>query len=260
MIVFHTGDNARDRIEAIVGKAGGDIYRLQPGKQLTESIDAISQWISASSKPTNIVIDPANADSESDIEAYRTLRRMAKFGGIDVHLTGPEGGSALEEIIDRVIASDADMELTAPGSEVGGQIASLMQTETMTPFERAEMDIPTWQEIMAMSSCTQAEAKDKVAWLNGQSVWVNNIYQVNIEYMQGGRAHLIIRRQDRQAIHNWQHFYEIKNQLLGPECEAVEVYPKDSHLIDEKHQYHLWGFRSPKDTFGIGFQIGRKTN
>ena len=259
MIVFHTGDDARNRIEAILGEAGGDTYRLQPGKRLADSIDAISQWIAASSSPTNIVIDPANAETEADLDAFRTLRRMAKFSGIDVLLTGPDGETALDEIIDRVVASDADMELTAPGSQVGGQIASLMQTESMTPFERVEMDVPTWQEVMAMSSCSEAEAKEKVAWLKGQAVWVNNIYQVNIEYMQGGRAHLIIRRQDKQAIHNWQHFFEIKNELLGPECEAVEVYPKGSQLIDEKHHYHLWGFRSPKDTFGIGFQVGRKT-
>ncbi len=258
MIVFHKGQDARERIEKVVMEADGDTYRLAPGTRLADGIDAISGWIANTASPTCIIVDPAVSEGEEDLEAYRTLRRMAKFSGIDVHLTGGAGEGPLDDVIDRVVANDADMELSAPGTQVGGQIASLMQSESMTPFERAEMDVPNWQEIMAMSSCTEAEAKEKAAWLSGQAVWVNNIYQVNVEFMQGGRAHLIIRRQDKQAIHNWQHFFEIKNQLLGPECEAVEVYPKGSQLIDEKHHYHLWGFRSPKDTFGIGFQIGRQ--
>ena len=47
MIVFHTGDDARNRIEAMLENADGDTYRLQPGKRLGDSIDAISQWIAA---------------------------------------------------------------------------------------------------------------------------------------------------------------------------------------------------------------------
>ena len=202
MIVLHTGNEARDRIEKIVRGTSGDVFRTPPNALLTDTIDAISEWIANSALPSCIVVDPARATNDADVEAYRKLRRMAKFSGIDVHMAGEDAAGTVDEVVDRFVSNDSELELTAPGSSAGSQIAQLMQAETMTPFERVEMDVPTWQEVMAMSSCDEAEAKSKVDWLKQQAVWANNIYQVNVEFMQGGRAHLIIRRLDKQAIHN----------------------------------------------------------
>lgn len=256
MITLYTGDDAGRLAEKAIGGFSGDIYRTDKDRRIPDILDEISTWISRSGADKCIVVDPATARDDTDLEAYRALRRIAKFNGVDVHLVGD---ASVEETADRTVASDDDLDLHAPGSTVGAEITDLMRSERMSDFERVEMDIPTWQEIMATSNCTEREAQDKVAWLKNQAVWANNLYQVNIEFMQGGRAHIMIRRLDRQAIHNWQHFQEIKNRFLGPECEAVEVYPRVSHLVDEKHHYHLWGFRSPEDTFGIGFRVGPKS-
>ena len=53
-------------------------------------------------------------------------------------------------------------------------------------------------------------------------------------------TYLSIKRKDKQSIHDWRHFQEIKNELVGEEREAVEIYPKESRLHDTVNQYHLF--------------------
>lgn len=51
---------------------------------------------------------------------------------------------------------------------------------------------------------------------------------------------LAIKRWDKQPIHNWTDLQHIKNTIAGPERMAVEVYPRDSELVDTANIYHLW--------------------
>jgi len=55
-------------------------------------------------------------------------------------------------------------------------------------------------------------------------------------------THLSIKRVDKAPIHDWRDLQAIKNFFLGEECEAIEVYPKESRRVDSANQYHLWGF------------------
>lgn len=64
---------------------------------------------------------------------------------------------------------------------------------------------------------------------------------------------LSIRRQDRAAIRDWRHFQQIKNELVGAECEAVEMYPAESRLVDTANQYHLWCLTDPEARWPFGF-------
>lgn len=77
-------------------------------------------------------------------------------------------------------------------------------------------------------------------------VFKNNLYQVTYSEEQhssfGTVAWLIIRRLDSEAVHDWRHFQRIKNELCGEECEAIEIYPAESRLVDESNQYHLFVF------------------
>ena len=88
------------------------------------------------------------------------------------------------------------------------------------------------------------------------AVFLNTEYmvQVNLGHHPevGDFAHISIRRQDRAAIHDWRDLQRIKNELLGPEAEAIELYPAESRLTDSANQYHLWGFRTWK--VPIGYQ------
>ena len=66
--------------------------------------------------------------------------------------------------------------------------------------------------------------------------------------------HLSIKRVDREVIHDWRDLQEIKNAFVGPECEAIEVYPAESRLADSANQYHLWCFTNPEVRIPCGFQ------
>ena len=59
-------------------------------------------------------------------------------------------------------------------------------------------------------------------------------------------VHLSIRRIDRKPIRDWRDLQRIKNELVGPECEMVEIFPAESRLIDTANQFHLWGLDDPE--------------
>ena len=52
--------------------------------------------------------------------------------------------------------------------------------------------------------------------------------------------HLTFKRNDRAAVRDWRHFQAIKNEVAGPEREAVEIYPPEAQLVDAANEYHLW--------------------
>lgn len=78
-------------------------------------------------------------------------------------------------------------------------------------------------------------------------LWKNDTYQV-AEYdwqpaiTEGWPPikHLSLKRLDREPITDWRDKQAIKNQIVGPEYEAVEIYPAESRLVDGANQYHLW--------------------
>lgn len=68
-------------------------------------------------------------------------------------------------------------------------------------------------------------------------------------------VHLSIKRRDKQPCRDWRDFQRIKNELVGPEAEGVEIYPAESRLVDLAAQFHLWVFTTGKLPFG--FDEGR---
>ena len=91
--------------------------------------------------------------------------------------------------------------------------------------------------------------------LPGVRIFKNSRYHVNINTISCKEVPgeeviwLSIKRLDRRPLHDWRDLQRIKNELCGPECEAVELYPSESRLVDTSNQYHLWviksGFRFP---------------
>lgn len=74
-------------------------------------------------------------------------------------------------------------------------------------------------------------------------IFMNSRYQVNVKFLHtdnGLWTHLSIKTRDKQAYHDWRDFQRIKNELVGPEFEAVEIYPAEDRLVDSSNQYHLW--------------------
>lgn len=49
-----------------------------------------------------------------------------------------------------------------------------------------------------------------------------------------------IQNFDQSARHDWRDFQRIKNELIGPEAEGLELYPAESRLLDPSNYYLLW--------------------
>lgn len=73
-------------------------------------------------------------------------------------------------------------------------------------------------------------------------------------------CHISVKQRDKGSLHDWRDFQRIKNDLLGPEGEAAELYPAESRLMDTSNQYHLWAFLDPEGKpceINMGIHTGR---
>jgi hypothetical protein len=85
-------------------------------------------------------------------------------------------------------------------------------------------------------------------------VYYNGKYQVIVFHEEDGSRVLSIRREDRKAIMDWRDMQWIKNQILGTEVEAVQLFPAESRLVDTSNQYYLFSNPDPDYRFPFGFQ------
>ena len=104
---------------------------------------------------------------------------------------------------------------------------------------------------------TWEQAKQMQRESDKQEIWVNDIYQVNIlrgkdcdgfiyhPNLKGQCDYITIKTHNKEAVRDWRHFQQIKNELVGEDREAVEIYPREDRLVDTANQYHLWVL--PKD-------------
>ena len=86
----------------------------------------------------------------------------------------------------------------------------------------------------AISHAQSARAKAEL--------YVNDVYMIQV-FRNGDQScrRLAIRRLDHGVIkRDWREFQAIKNQIVGPEIEACELYPAESRKVDATNVYHLW--------------------
>jgi hypothetical protein len=104
------------------------------------------------------------------------------------------------------------------------------------------------------------QAGDEIA-----ETWQNDRYLVHVIPWPGIKINdrtvpvvqLSIRRLDRGPCRDWRDFQRIKNQLVGDEAEAIELYPAESRLVDTATQFHLWWVADPLFRFPFGYDSGR---
>jgi hypothetical protein len=93
---------------------------------------------------------------------------------------------------------------------------------------------------------THADAERIFLMMKDDVILMNDVYQVTLRRIMnekfGEMFHLSIKRRDKEPIHDWRDLQEIKNKIIGPECEAIEIYPAESRKVDTANQYHLWAF------------------
>lgn len=90
--------------------------------------------------------------------------------------------------------------------------------------------------------------------LAGAELWANSRYVVAVRRQAAGpfgpMVHLSVRRLDRAPARDWRDLQRIKDELVGPEAEGVELFPAESRLVDTANQYHLYCFPSYRFPFG----------
>jgi hypothetical protein len=92
-----------------------------------------------------------------------------------------------------------------------------------------------------------------------EEFWKNDRYQVAKRRFAGDPPiiHLSIKTLDKQPVRDWRDCQHIKNQLVGSECEGVELYPAESRLVDTANSYHIWVVEDPTFRFPFGWNVGR---
>jgi len=105
-----------------------------------------------------------------------------------------------------------------------------------------------WREFHKLG-ITKRKAKAAVEATINDEIWMNEIYQVNacrrtgpgwfdsLEETYNGFptdngevVWLSIKRKDKEPIHDWRDLQRIKNDICGPESEAMEIYPVAIHF------------------------------
>jgi hypothetical protein len=97
-------------------------------------------------------------------------------------------------------------------------------------------------------------------------VFENNLYTVTRmkpDYVSGGRVEdldgplwLVVRRRDNSAVRSWSDLQRVKNELAGPDREAVELFPAEGRLVDLGPNYHLHVLAAGQ-RFALGSLSGR---
>lgn len=88
--------------------------------------------------------------------------------------------------------------------------------------------------------------------MNAIHIYRNDVYTVRVR-PKGPFIQLSIHRNDGLPCSNWRDFQEIKNQIVGAEHEAMEIYPAESRRVDTANEYHLWVYVDPSYRIPTGF-------
>jgi hypothetical protein len=143
------------------------------------------------------------------------------------------------------------------------------RTAIMQKLERAVLIPKTKKEIQAIAKDTgqtYKAVKDAFRKEDKNECWQNDLYTVLVQRNEANipdaapMVWLSIRRNDREPITDWRHKQEIKNQLVGPECEGVEIFPAESRLVDSANQFHLWVIDDPTFRWPFGFSERKVSN
>ena len=147
----------------------------------------------------------------------------------------------------------------------------------MKPFKRAHMPqsetdalaaqlrgnpdkVRKWIGLPASATAEDVEhaIREAIAHSEAKEYWNNDKYQVAIfdaDVAEDFPAmwHLSIKRQDRMPVFGWRDIQTIKNEIIGPEHEAVQLFPAESRLVDGANQYHLYVLKDAALRFPFGF-------
>lgn len=121
-----------------------------------------------------------------------------------------------------------------------------------------------WQErpeavrLARQGAFTPEGATHRLCWMI--KAWTSAIYAVQLHERpqdhcidpDGRRLQvkwLAVSRHDGMSTFPWGHLQRIKNELVGPDRLAVQVFPPVDEVVDSANMAHLW-------VYPLGFQLG----
>jgi len=124
---------------------------------------------------------------------------------------------------------------------------------TKLPLSRSKL-IREYQAL----GLTKKEAIKIIRDLRQDEVWANDEFTVTVtkDYPNGFELNvteLSIKRNDKEPIMDWRKLQQIKNALVGKECDAIQIFPAESRLVDTANQYWLFVFTDPTVRVPLGF-------
>lgn len=138
----------------------------------------------------------------------------------------------------------------------------------LPPFERAEFAALPEHKITELAAAFGVSETEMRASLDQEfsfPVFVNgeagDSLKVQVRPYEAAGAPMLwltIQRLDAAPIRDWRIMQEVKNMAAGPECEAVELYPAESRVVDTANAYHLFCLKTPGARFPFGMAAGKK--
>lgn len=132
--------------------------------------------------------------------------------------------------------------------------------------ERGLHPLALWTKFNRLPPKTISErnhhaADDARGYVNESSWFENSRYTVGVHGVPSRDRypalwHLVIQRRDLQppGTERYRDFMRIRDELIGAEHEALELYPARSREVDTGNIYHLWVLQSASEAFPIGFK------
>lgn len=79
----------------------------------------------------------------------------------------------------------------------------------------------------------------------GESYWRNSFYLVFVKELEPergreGAVRLSVKHNQGKAIREWKHLQRIKNEIVGDDREAVEIFPPESMVTSLDNEHHLF--------------------
>ena len=109
---------------------------------------------------------------------------------------------------------------------------------------------PDWfreQRLADTTEMVRAQHPDvtdaQVAALMPAETWGNDRYTVNVHYLDGDRDGFVevgVHNHKRTPHVPWRHLQQIKNEVLGPDREAVQLFPAEDRLVDTANEYWIY--------------------
>jgi len=134
---------------------------------------------------------------------------------------------------------------------------------SMNPLQRILTQLPGIDDFIANQRAAGVSvhlARQRYTEHHRAQVWGNDVYLVTVHRNYRGemnasgpaRTMISVRRIDGRPFGDWADLQIIKNQLLGPEAELVQLFPAESRKVDMVNNYWFY------DNAGQQFKFGAK--